>query len=171
MECEVCGRQIYGGERSVIIDGARLVVCPDCARSATPAPPTSNVKATVKATKKPAGAPKVRQRRTVVDENAQLVSENVEVVKNFGTIVRGAREKMGLSHDDLSRKSGVKVSVLHNVETERMVPDRDTARKLEHTLKIKLLQPVLKVPVGDEFKKPPADLTLGDMVFVQDEKK
>jgi len=43
---------------------------------------------------------------------------------------------MSLTHDALSRTIGAKVSVLQKLETGKMVPDRDLAKRLEHTLKI-----------------------------------
>jgi putative transcription factor len=169
MECEVCGKRIYGGGRNIIIDGAKLKVCSECARSSTPAPQTYEVQETV--VNIFPKAIKVRHSLAPSRDITPTISEDMEVVKNYGGLVRSAREKIGLTHDELSRKIGVKVSVLQKVETSKMVPDQDTARKLEHALKIKLLQPVSKVPIEDEFKKPPTELTLGDMVFVQDDKK
>jgi len=171
MECEVCGKRIYGGGRNIIIDGAKLIVCSECARSSTPVPQTYEVQETVVKRALAPKANKVRRNPTLSRNIPPTISEDVEVVKNYGGLVRHAREKMGLTHDELSRKIGAKVSVLQKVETSKMVPDQDTAKKLEHALKIKLLQPILKVPVEDKFKKPPTELTLGDMVFVQDDKK
>jgi putative transcription factor len=171
MECEVCGKRIYGGGRNIIIDGAKLIVCNECARSSTPAPQTYEVQETVSARALAPKAIKGRQSPAPSRDITPIISEDTEVVKNYGSLVRNAREKIGLTHDELSKKIGVKVSVLQKVETSKMVPDQDTARKLEHALKIKLLQPISKVPIEDEFKKPPTELTLGDMVFVQDDKK
>ncbi|MFH0748909.1 MAG: multiprotein bridging factor aMBF1 [Candidatus Bathyarchaeota archaeon] len=166
MDCEVCGNRIFGGKRSVIIDGARLIVCSKCAKSNPPAPPVSKNIAT-----KGVGTAKIRQRQVATRENLITIREDFEVVNNYGALVREAREKIHLTHDELSRKVGAKVSVLQKFETGKMVPDLESARKLEYALKIKLLQPISRVPVDGEYTKPPTKLTLGDMVFVQEEKK
>ena len=168
MDCEVCGKQIYGGVRNVIIDGAKLVVCSECARSTTPSPQTYIGQTTV--AKKASSAPKVRQRQVVTRENTVTIHEDLEVVKNYGALVREARERMHLTHFELSRKIGFKISVIQKLETEKMVPEQDLAKKLEYTLKIKLLQRVSRVAVEGEFTKQPSKLTLGDIVFVQKEK-
>jgi putative transcription factor len=168
MECEVCGKQIFGMKRNVVIDRAKLVVCSDCARSVASTAQTYKVQTTVMKTP---STSRVHQRQTIPRESATPMGEDLEVVKNYGSLVREARERVGLSHDELSRKVGVKVSALQKLETEKMVPDQEVATKLERTLKIKLLQSVSSISVDKEFKKPPTKLTLGDIVFVQNEKK
>ena len=55
------------------------------------------------------------------------VSEDIAVAEGFGSLVRRAREKMGLSHEDLGRKVAEKVSVIKKIESEKMVPDQRVA--------------------------------------------
>lgn len=162
MECEICGEQIYGKGRNVIIDGAKLIVCSECAQSSTPAPQTSKQQTTV--VKKTSTAPKIPQRQTIRREVA--IREDLELVEDYGSLVRKARERAGLTHDELSRKVGEKVSVLQKLETGKMIPDQALTRKLEHTLKIKLLQPLPKISTG-EFTGKPLEPTLGEIVSIQ----
>ncbi|MFH0897624.1 MAG: multiprotein bridging factor aMBF1 [Candidatus Bathyarchaeota archaeon] len=160
MECEVCGRQIIGKALNIVIDGAKLVVCSECAQLSTPASQSYREERAV--VKKSAPAPRVRQQAVRTGETP--IHDDLELVENYGSLVRKARENMGLTHDELSRKAGAKVSILQKLETGKMVPDLDLAKRLENTLKIKLLQPSSKVPVEERFSSKPSELTLGDVV-------
>ena len=168
MECEVCGKRIYGGERRVTIDGAKLVICSLCARSTEPTLQTYKGPST--AVKKVISTTKFPQRRIIARKNVSTIREELELVGNYGALLREAREGLSLTHDELSKKIGVKVSVLQKLETKKMVPDQEVTKKLERTLKIKLLQTISRVPVERGFIKPSAGLTLGDVVSIQDEK-
>jgi len=86
-----------------------------------------------------------------------------EIVEGYANKIRLAREKLGLSHEDLGKKINEKASLLRNIETGKMAPNNQLANKLEHVLKIKLL-----VPLSDEkvaIPKMKSDgLTLGDLI-------
>ena len=96
-----------------------------------------------------------------------VVPENLEIIKGFGLIVRNAREKNGLSHEDLGRKMGEKVSVIKKIESEKIVPDHGLAARLENSLKIKLIVPVvdLKTPVATP--PPISGVTIGEIVHLK----
>lgn len=96
------------------------------------------------------------------------VAENLELVDNFGSHIRQAREKMGLSHEDLGRKISEKVSVLKKIESGKMTPTYQLAERLEHTLKIKLYVPLTepKIPSISVPLKP-REVTLGDLINVK----
>jgi putative transcription factor len=93
------------------------------------------------------------------------VAETLELVDNFGSQIRQAREKMGLSHEDLGRKISEKVSVLKKIESEKMTPTHQLAERLEHTLRIKLYVPLTepKIPSGSMPLKH-REVTLGDLI-------
>lgn len=61
-----------------------------------------------------------------------------DIVEGFGSLIKNARERMGLSHDDLGRKVGEKASVIRRIEAGKMMPDEHLTLKLEHVLKIEL---------------------------------
>jgi len=123
LTCEVCGNPIRGQPSRVEIDGAVLLVCSNCARLGTPiaAPPEAR-KASVP--------------RILADEGMNPV---LEVDPDYPTIVKGAREKLGLTQEQLGRLTNVKPSVISHVETGKMKPDLALARTLMHQLKVNLL--------------------------------
>lgn len=165
MECEVCGREIFGRALNIVIDGAKLVVCSECAQLSPSAQQSYRDERERTEVKNPATpAPRVRQQPVRAATLETPIRDDLELVENYGSLVRKAREKRGLTHDELSRKAGAKISILQKLETGKMVPDQDLAKRLEHTLKIKLLQPTSKVIVEEKFKAKPQELTLGDVV-------
>ena len=100
------------------------------------------------------------------------IDDSLELIDDYSVRVRQARERLGLTHEDLGKKIGEKVSVLKKVETGKMVPDNVLARKLEHALQIKLLVPAeaLEVKASKSIvtsKPPQRGLTLGDIVQIK----
>ena len=91
----------------------------------------------------------------------------MELIEGYGNIIRNARRIQDLSHEDLGKNIGERVSVLQKIETEKMVPDQRLTRKLEHTLKIRLLKPIDNVKSQSDLTTKPLKLTLGDVVTIK----
>jgi len=123
LTCEVCGKPIRGPPNRVEIDGAILNVCPSCAHRGSPVGPPPA----------PRGAP-VARHYSAVGQNQDL-----EVDPDYHSIIRLAREKMGLTQEQLGRALNVKPSVISHLETGKMKPDLMLARKLMHQLRVNLL--------------------------------
>jgi putative transcription factor len=160
LRCEVCGRKIYGKSFRAIIEGAKLTVCTECSKHGTiiweePESPT---------TQKPRAAMPMKTQR--IEKPQRAVETAVELAEGFDVKIRQAREKLGLSHEELGKRLNEKVSVLRKIETGKMTPDNKLAAKLEHALKIKLLVPASeeKVPQTNISKPANRELTLGDLI-------
>jgi len=168
LQCEVCGRQIYGKPHRVIIEGAKMTTCAKCAElgSGYWEPELKRQKSLTRITSGRSFPPRVSVRK-----RASSVPENLVVTENFGSIVRKARERLGLSHEDLGRKIKEKVSVIRKIETEKIVPDRRVANKLEHALGIKLLVPLVEPKVPPIFAPATRGVTLGEIVYLKKEKR
>ena len=95
---------------------------------------------------------------------APQVQITTEVVQDYATKIRVAREKLGLSHEDLGKKINEKASLLRHIETGRASPNNLLATKLEHALKITLMVPIADEKVQAEPKKPAEGMTLGDLI-------
>lgn len=181
LQCDVCGREIIGEPRKVIIEGAKMTTCSECAKLGSafwePEPPRvrqhTSPKRRMKASAvKGAGA----QNRRVSSSTSAFSSastEEVEVIQGFGQLIKQAREKMGLTPEDLGRKIGEKESVIKKVEGEKIVPDVMLATKLERALKIKLLtkttEPKLEKTALTEISR--KELTLGEIVNLKGAKR
>ncbi len=164
MDCEVCGRQIFGRPYHAIIEGAKLLVCSECAKSSSstrkyvPEKPRASIRRV---------RPPTRQTKTSQRPRTGMLEDSV-IVEGYGKRIRLGREQLGLTHEELSRQIGEKISLLQKLETEKMTPDLALARKLEKTLKIKILGSSTTIQVDEELREhKPTDLTLGDIVVVQ----
>jgi len=102
-----------------------------------------------------------------------IVEESVELIDDFGAKVRWAREKLGLSHEDLGKKISEKVSVLRKIESRKMTPNNFLIEKLQHALKVKLMVPFSepKVPSKALASSRPSAPTLGDIAKVKKKEK
>lgn len=168
MRCEVCGQRIHGAPQRVSIEGAKLMVCSACAQFGTPCPPAES---------KPKIVKKMRATQISRTPSASSpvkasadVNSSLEIVENFGTIIRQGRERLGLTHEELGKKINEKVSLLKKIEAEKMVPDQKLAVRLEHALKIKLLAPVSEPKLPREALASSATkqkLTFGDLLAMK----
>ena len=140
-----------------------MVVCGDCARLGSilwEAPtPQRKVK---RAVRLPSKIP-IKKRQPVL-------AQTLELVDDFNLRVRRAREGLGLSHEDLGRRIGEKVSVLRKIESGKMVPNHGLANKLEHALRTKLLVPLSEPKVPSVSLSLPREATLGDVVRLKRKK-
>lgn len=170
MRCEVCGRKIYGKSYKVIIEGAKLTVCGRCSKHGKIVWQEKKPKLAMPRTKAPINRSPLR---TKSEKAPQVTVEStLELIEDFDAKIRQAREKLGLSHEDLGTKINEKVSLLKKIETGKMTPDDQLATKLEHTLKIKLLvsRSQDKVPQAKIPKPITRELTLGDLIQLSKKK-
>ena len=169
MRCEVCGSKIHGKSYNVIIEGAKLTVCTECAKHGKvvieePKPKTAMFRP--KATLPPF---KVQSKKPL----KAIVETTQELVENFDLKIRQAREKLGISHEELGKKINEKVSVLRKIETGKVKPDNILVTKLEHALKVKLLVPSSEEKI-QQTKVPKTvnrELTLGDLIQINKKDK
>lgn len=152
----------------VLIEGAEVSVCRDCSRlgkpvkvtviskSKTPSQSTSTASVQMPKLQKPPKTPSRDIEKTI---------ESYSLVKNYGLLVKNARERMGLSHEELGVKIGEKASVIRKIEQGKLKPDNVLAKKLEHFLKIKLLIPSTEIKIIIAPKvEDKQDLTIGDLL-------
>jgi len=122
--CELCGRQTFE-KRMVVVDGTVFNVCMSCSKRGKPhIPPQITVK------KKKFSAVKPHKSIGLADETI--------LTPNFAKLIREARMKMGLTHEQLGMKMNEKAQLLRKFETGSLKPDEIFARKLERYLGIKL---------------------------------
>jgi len=145
-ECDICGKP---ATTRAIIEGAKLSVCARCAIYGQ-----EMVAPTVR---KPFAARPIRE---------------LEVVEGYGRLVRQARERTGLSRQDLARKLFIVENVLERIENEHLKPNETIAKKLEKELGIILLEEkkpegTYTAPSFSSQKSQGRGLTLADMVEIK----
>jgi putative transcription factor len=122
--CELCGRPA-AEKKMVIVDGTVFNVCAACSKHGKPYVP-----AHVAAKKKKPAAAKQQKKIGFADETV--------LSPDFASLVREARMKMGLTHEQLGMRMNEKAQPLKKIETGALKPDELLARKLERHLGIKL---------------------------------
>ena len=159
LRCEVCGQRIIGKPFKAMIEGAKMLVCDECVKlgsihwEAKIEPRLRKV-----AKRLPTLVLPTRKQPAIVME------ESLDLVEDFSSRVRQAREKFGFSHEELGRKISEKVSVLRKIESGKMTPDHKLAEKLQHALRIKLLVPVSEPKIPSKIlASPPRSVTLGEV--------
>ena len=127
MNCEICGNPVKGEPRVVLVDGAKLSVCSNDAKLGTIIKETAHHQGFVP---RPVNSPLIPK--------FDIVEEYLELREDFGMAIKNAREKMGLSQDQLAAKINERASLIRHLETGKMKPDDVLATKLERFLKIDL---------------------------------
>ena len=160
MRCEVCGRKIHGSPIRSIIEGAKLTVCIECSKHGKIIR-EEEIKLGQKASKPLPSIPFIQKKKTA----QARIELTQEIVEGYYSKIRQAREKLGLSHEELGKKINEKASVLSKLETGKMTPNNLLVTKLEHALKIKLLVPIKEEKISQGFPKSPSrEPTLGDLI-------
>lgn len=144
------------------IEGAVMNVCSECARFGTT--PSTWSRIPKKAVRREVQVVEARKEPKRAAPPATLVEE--ELIENYGEVIRCARERLGLSQEDLAKLVKEKLSVIKRVEAGRMEPPKQLAERLEKVLKIKLYTSESVVAPSRAAKK--KGLTLGDVVQLKE---
>jgi uncharacterized protein (TIGR00270 family) len=69
---------------------------------------------------------------------ASILDVGDEIAAGYGATIRAARERKGLTIEELGKMVFEKASFLHRIEAETAKPDRGLAKKLENALGVKI---------------------------------
>ncbi len=151
LSCDICGSKHIKAQ--ILLEGAKLLACSRCMKSGKIIHYFRDDE-TSEGPLRPM-PPKHLPKSAATDE---------EIIENWGEVIRKARQKAGLTIEELASRIMEKGNYMHAIESGRIMPTLDTARKIEKELKIKLIE---KPEVGGPstssakgFQEP----TLGDMV-------
>ena len=109
--------------------------------------------------------------RVIKEEENKIVKKKIreeiieEIRKGYGAIIKNAREKLGLTQEELARKINEKESLIHKLENELVEPSLKLAEKLERFLKIKLIE--IYSDENKYIKNNDEKLTIGDLLNVK----
>ena len=179
--CELCGRNMKGRGRNVTIEGASMLVCPQCSSKFGNQPTPSESRSTSAPRTRPSwvGGPErpthTRPRRDSTPKpkpkpRSGVLIDEMELIEDYAKTIRAARQRKHLSQEELAQKIGERISTLQSIEAGRLKPTGKTIRGLERELEISLLEPVGAVPIKVGKGKTGAGPTLGDRVVVKRKK-
>jgi putative transcription factor len=127
--CELCGRQVIDGKKTVLIDGTVFNVCMSCSKRGKPYVPAQTTKRTI------GNSP---SKKMINPSRKISMTDDIILNPEFAKIIREARMKKGLTHEQLGLKMNEKATLLRKFETGTLKPDEILAKKLEKFLEIKL---------------------------------
>src|SRR3989344_2651043 len=154
MSCELCGREVEEFV-SAVIEGSTLQVCSNCSKFG------QVVERKGKINVKP-----IKQvKRSELDD--------IEfIVPKYSALIKEARERKGLTQEELAKNINEKVSLIHQVESGHMKPDLNLALKIGKYFEIRLVEKYVEADVKElqiDFKN--KNLTIGDLIkFKKNEK-
>ncbi len=159
--CELCGKQT-DENRKVKIENSIFNVCLSCSKRGKPIA-TSNNNGTLQGKSKIIGKTASQFSTTNLPSKTTTMSKNPVYKRikpmprirpppqksinmtdemildpDFPVIIRNARNKKGITHDQLGQKINEKVTLLKKIETGSIKPDEILSKKLEKSLGIKL---------------------------------
>ena len=123
MYCEICGGS--GANTTITMDGSEYLVCLKCTAYGKPSKPSFNQNLSF---------------RSKLPQEKNEKFDETPLVEDFGTKIRHAREKRGLTVKELAEKLFEKESILHKVEQQKHPPEQRLVDKLEKFLGIQLRQ-------------------------------
>ncbi|MEM0201440.1 MAG: multiprotein bridging factor aMBF1 [Candidatus Micrarchaeaceae archaeon] len=144
-DCEICGKKT---ESLYIIDveGAELTTCKKCAEG-------KNVIEIMEEN--------INNKKHNPKKSKEETPEVLEIIDNYGDIIRNARESMGVPVKVLAEMINEKESMLIRIEHGRLLPSDKVIYKLEKNLGIELKTTVVE-KTSKEKKDPDSPITLGD---------
>lgn len=155
MYCELCGKEILGKPKRVVVEGAELETCAACGSLGTE---IRRPQTFVGPTSKVAAHSRTRYRDIYRQMEGEIDPEFSEIVKN-------ARKRAGITQEQLAAKIMEKALVIKKIERNELTPDDKLRKKLEKALNVNLL-----IEIGREKSqrgKSSGNLTLGDVAVVR----
>ena len=156
--CELCGKHTEVSKK-VIIEKSIMSVCLSCSKRGKPVE-SNNVSKNIGSPKvtnpvgylspKPASGPqqgsrnlyarKIRAPPKIKPPPLKKINWVDELILDpeFPSLIRNARSKKGLTHEQLGQKINEKVTLIKKIETGSIRPDEIIAKKLERFLGITL---------------------------------
>jgi putative transcription factor len=157
MQCEICGAEIIGNPNRIVIDRSTMDVCKSCARFGKPEDKWTPVPRKVVPIERAFAARRPQPR----DHFKDLV----EIIPEYGQTIREAREKLGLSHEELASAIKEKAALIKKIERQELAPEDDVRKKLEKELNIRLTDQPAEEKV--KYRAGGKGLTLGDIANIK----
>ena len=167
-ECPICGSIIWGKGERVLLEGARITVCHNCAQHGIKIqkPPTSiETKKSYSYDKK--GAPKRQAAR-------KDHLDDIEIIPDYAKKIRIKRNSLGLNQDQFAQKLNEKPSLLKRIEAGKAEPTIQLAKKIESVYGINLIKQIDSVEASfsdSKYLKKTSGTSLGDIAFIKKKKK
>ena len=146
--CDMCGKD-YDELVDAIVEGSMMKICLDCSKHGSVIPVNQAV------------VDKKVERK----KDFEKVSFVDIITDDYAETIKKAREKKGLTQEDMAKSIAEKASVVHQMESGNLKPSMKLAKKLEVFLGISLVETVTqerKKKKDIDFKD--KSVTIGDLL-------
>lgn len=166
-DCPICGGKIWGKGQKVLIEGAKITVCQNCAhlgKRIITKPKQSPIKKTLPSKQKIS-----KSNRTFNPKNT--LEPSLEIVSDYPKRLRNVRAKDNLTQEQFAQKINEKPSLIRRIESGKVEPNLKLAKKIEEIYNIKLLKEIDEIQVNTKkFMKKSSGSSIGDIAFIKKKK-
>ena len=177
--CEMCGTQIPRNQaKTVYVEGTVLWVCSLCYSK------LSRSRSSISISKQSASSQTAINISARRPQYSQLYTRGTgrsvgttrkksqdlvkyELVEDYAQRIKSARERLGWSISMLAEKVKESVTTIKRIESGKLRPTIDLARRLEEVLKIKLLVPSVEEELRSSETQTKRYVTLGEIVAIR----
>lgn len=188
--CEICGREIPETSAfKIYVENTEMIVCPTCyfkyisgsTKDENRNKPMTLASTTFNKTRESSHTRFEPGKSSVVNVSSRTshapkgvslkIVERYEIVSNYHEVIKKAREQKGLSTKDLAIKLGESENVVKRIESGRLIPSIELAKRIENVLGVKII--VVRVEEEKEIESRESrtessrELTLGDVVAIK----
>ncbi len=163
-ECPICGSIIWDKGQKVLLEGAKITVCHNCAQHGTKLhkPPTNTqIKKSYPYNRKNPPKRQVLKKDFIGD---------LELISDYANKIRNKRNSLGLNQDQFAQKLNEKPSLLKRIETGKVEPTIKLAKKIEDIYNLKILKKTDEIESNvqnDKYMKKSSRTSLGDIAFIK----
>ena len=126
--CELCGAQITGKPIPIVVENDVVMqVCGPCSKHGRQHPSKKKIE-------------KRWERRERRQPRQAFTIKLMSVRKDYSKLIKEARERLGMTEDELGEKMGELGPVVKLMEVGKFKPDEALARRLEGVLGVTLLE-------------------------------
>ncbi len=141
MLCEMCGKNVPQ-TREVMVGRARLSVCANCAKFGESTGTSSTSRPGAPVTQSVIDQRLEKRERRMQSKDIYAGSTTIEIVDDYGGVIRRARESKGMDQKEFANLIQEKQGTLAKIEANNLVPDDKIVKKIEKALDIKLTEAV-----------------------------
>ena len=142
MICEMCGKEVPA-TKPMLVEGTKLNLCPNCARFGDEYKGYSTQPGTgAQAVPKSVIEERLQRRERRMQTKDVYSASTMELIENYGSVVRAAREAKGMDLDEFAKSILEKRGILARLEANDLVPDDKLIGKLEKALNISLKEEI-----------------------------
>lgn len=166
-DCPICGGIIWGKGQKVLIEGAKITVCQNCAQHG---------KKIITKSKSLYSKGSYVSKLKASPNKENLKSRNIlepsmEIVLDYAIKIRNARMLKNLTQDEFAQKINEKPSLIRRIESGKTIPTEKLAKKIEKVYQITLLKKPDQIEINTKkYMKKQTGSSLGDIAFIKKKK-